>query len=235
MTTRQPDGPATVSLEFNGTRISVFFILPNKVQQGAINAVQLSFYLDQFSSPAGHFYHTTNGALGTYIYNQLVFSSELLHAGNHSLLISSWSDGTTGSLALFDYAVYTTSNIPTPISPSIPAGTDPRTNTIAIIGSAVVGGLVLLIVLAIVVYRICSQQRAAVLRPIPPPTDPQLLSMRLLNSESKAGRKTSTAPESARSRGDNESFQLRSEMSLVREELERVRQMAEPPEYVGHN
>ncbi|EJD35786.1 hypothetical protein AURDEDRAFT_175127 [Auricularia subglabra TFB-10046 SS5] len=42
-----------------------------------------------------------------YLYDQLVFDSKVLELGNHTLVVSSYSNGTDGSVALFDYAVYT--------------------------------------------------------------------------------------------------------------------------------
>ncbi|EJD48730.1 hypothetical protein AURDEDRAFT_122678 [Auricularia subglabra TFB-10046 SS5] len=145
------DEPSTISIDFSGTKIYVFFILFNAIGT-ANNNTRLSFYMDGSDIPEGYFLHTTNAASDLYMYNQLVFESNTETMGNHTLLVSSWSDGRTGSLALFDYAIYTSTEesaisgitaSPTPILPArVPGKNRDAGGASVIIGPAVAGGLV---------------------------------------------------------------------------------------------
>ncbi|EJD35802.1 hypothetical protein AURDEDRAFT_175141 [Auricularia subglabra TFB-10046 SS5] len=117
-------GPATVSLSFNGTKIYAFCILFNDIGTRS-NSTRLSFYLDGALNSTKDFLHTSNPAEDHYLYNQLVYESEPVAAGPHSLVISNWADNQTGSLVLFDYAVYVTSTEGDPVAIPDPKGTAP--------------------------------------------------------------------------------------------------------------
>ncbi|EJD35734.1 hypothetical protein AURDEDRAFT_175184 [Auricularia subglabra TFB-10046 SS5] len=99
--------PSTVLLNFSGTAIYVFCILPNGIGN-TINRTRLSFYVDGFTSPDGTFLHELDETQGPYLYNQLVFS-EQLPTGDHSLVVANVPgvEVGSGSLILFDYAIYT--------------------------------------------------------------------------------------------------------------------------------
>ncbi|EJD35790.1 hypothetical protein AURDEDRAFT_175130 [Auricularia subglabra TFB-10046 SS5] len=103
----QDPAPSTITLDFSGTRIYVFFILFNNI--GTVNNnTRLQFYMDGLSDPTKEFLHLGDPAGEKYLYNQLVYDSQALKHGDHTLRVSSYSNGTDGSVALFDYAVYTT-------------------------------------------------------------------------------------------------------------------------------
>ncbi|EJD35797.1 hypothetical protein AURDEDRAFT_175136 [Auricularia subglabra TFB-10046 SS5] len=107
METHADEPPSNISIAFNGTKMYVFCVLTNDVGIAAQDT-RLSFYLDESSSPAGDFLHTADTAVKGFLYNQLVFASEALDAGPHTLVVKSYADGNSGSLIVFDYAVYST-------------------------------------------------------------------------------------------------------------------------------
>lgn len=95
-------------MSFKGTRIYVFFILFNNI--GTVNLnTRLQFYIDGSSNPAKEFVHFGDPAGEKYyLYDQVVFDSQTLPSGDHTLRVSSYATATDGSVALFDRAVYTT-------------------------------------------------------------------------------------------------------------------------------
>ncbi|EJD35784.1 hypothetical protein AURDEDRAFT_188603 [Auricularia subglabra TFB-10046 SS5] len=272
--TYEKDPRATVSLEFSGTRIYVFFVLFNEIDTGLKNT-RLRFYLDGSPDAAGEFLHLLDPAGPQYLYDQLVFDSQSLEFGNHTLLVSSYSDGTTGSLSLFDYAVYTTDDDPQPDpqpSPSNPQPSrsnpqtshsepDPQNTQVsepppdsgaagrwspdgAAIGGAVGGGLAGALLLLGAAYWIYARRRtknryrtpstlASVAEAsIVEPFDARSASDGL-RSERGYMQRTSKAPPVSPSplTSPGDPGQLRSELGWVREELERVRRIAQPPDY----
>ncbi|EJD35727.1 hypothetical protein AURDEDRAFT_175177 [Auricularia subglabra TFB-10046 SS5] len=59
------DEPDTISIDFNGTAIYLFCILPNGIYN-TINTTRLSFYMDGSSTPVGHFLHELDATQGPY-------------------------------------------------------------------------------------------------------------------------------------------------------------------------
>lgn len=249
------DPPATLSINFTGTRIYVFFILFNQKDDPPTNTTRLSFFMDGSTEPADHFLHTFNPALEMYLFNQRVFSSDDMPLGNHTLELRSLSDGKTGSLAMFDYALYTThessgsQGAPLPPAPT-PGGTpDPpgRRANLTLVG-AVTGGVagLLLLISAAWLYRATSRRRhrrrsstssssikvQAAVRPFIGHLPREEPALRVGIGSQDAPEKGSTLLELKQIRPHSAgSTQLRSEIQQMREELERVRQIAEPPEY----
>ena len=68
---------------------------------------RLAFYFDGSLNPVDQFHHTPSLTTSDFMYDELVFKSDLLPEGEHTLLVSNWADGDSGSLVLFDYAIYT--------------------------------------------------------------------------------------------------------------------------------
>ncbi|KZV95925.1 hypothetical protein EXIGLDRAFT_706332 [Exidia glandulosa HHB12029] len=70
---------------------------------------RLAFYLDgDLYSPTTFFQAPSNDTTGEgYNYNQLVFSNTSLPHGKRTMLMSSLTTSDSGSIVLFDYAVYT--------------------------------------------------------------------------------------------------------------------------------
>ncbi|EJD35777.1 hypothetical protein AURDEDRAFT_175174 [Auricularia subglabra TFB-10046 SS5] len=121
-------GPATVSLNFEGTKIYAFCILFNDIGTRS-DRTRLSFYLDGALNSTQDFLHMPNPAEDHYLYNRLVYESEPLTAGNHSLVISNWADSKTGSLILFDYALYTMEDTPAQAAPTVKPEDTPAQGT----------------------------------------------------------------------------------------------------------
>ncbi|EJD35767.1 hypothetical protein AURDEDRAFT_188621 [Auricularia subglabra TFB-10046 SS5] len=159
--------PSNVSFTFNGSVLYVYCILANNI--GLDNqGTRLAFYLDASPEPTQQFYHPPDLAADGFIYNQLVFKDDSLTDGEHSMLISNWADGNSGSLVLFDYAVYSTEEAdpeppnpgPDPAPPSTQSTPTPKppdgdhspgnANLGAIIGGSVAGAVVaVLLVLSV--------------------------------------------------------------------------------------
>lgn len=66
----------------------------------------LAFYLDDSASPVAQFQHYPDSTWG-FNYQQVVYQTQDLPPGNHSMILSNWATKDNGSLVLFDYAVYT--------------------------------------------------------------------------------------------------------------------------------
>ncbi|EJD35804.1 hypothetical protein AURDEDRAFT_175143 [Auricularia subglabra TFB-10046 SS5] len=277
------EDPSTVSIDFNGTRIYVFFILFNDIN--LYMNTRLHFTLDGFSDTSKNFLHLVDPAGAKYLYNQLVFDSRDLEPGNHTLNIYSVSIGNMGSTALFDYAVYTAEVDGGPplfatqtVDPASPASnrsashavsTTPSRSTPAVVptspqtgngenpshskvatGASVAGALVAALLLVALGWIYIRQRR---LRRRQEPT--QVMSeeqstdtasiepfrAHLLQSDSVVAKrgakepegKAMLAPQLSPVRSNDDSAQLRSELSWVRDELERVRRSSEPPEYTN--
>lgn len=234
--------PSTISMSFNGTRIYVYFILFNNIDTVNHNT-RLRFYLDGSSYPAQDFLHLGDPASEKYLYSQLVYDSLTLEPANHTLVVSSYSNGTDGSLALFDRAVYTTGTddvsatqiastgapaVPVPAPQSADGNRSHAPRIGVVIGSAVAGALVLALAIGCWLCfrrrRPCALRRrgGALVAPLlAPDLQPQGVPTAAVRS-SKA-----TSPVSV----FDDSAQLRSELEQLREELKRVRRIAEPPDY----
>ncbi|EJD36211.1 hypothetical protein AURDEDRAFT_174741 [Auricularia subglabra TFB-10046 SS5] len=129
----------------HSTAVYVYFILANN-DSGIVHAnTHLNFYLDGEPSVVGTFDYWHNPAAVGYLYNQLVFKSDPLPADEHNLLICSQALGTSASLALFDYAIYSAevNEAPSPPLPSQPLATPripaTRTEVDTVLGAALVG------------------------------------------------------------------------------------------------
>ncbi|KAJ7684402.1 hypothetical protein DFH06DRAFT_1027286 [Mycena polygramma] len=92
----------SVSLDFVGTAVWVFCIVPPLLPNN-ITRYNLSFNLDS-GAHLGRFVYSPTG--GEFLYNVPVVSLPSLPNASHSLLIST-DDSISGSVFLFDYAVYT--------------------------------------------------------------------------------------------------------------------------------
>lgn len=240
--------PSTISMSFSGTRIYVYFILFNNIGTRN-NNTRLRFYLDGFSDPTADYLHLGDPADDRYLYNQVVYDSHDLKHANHTLLISSYSNGTDGSVALFDRAVYTTEpdDDSTPVvgptaSPTVPAptsqidkGNSAHTPHLGIlIGSSVAGALVLALISAAGVWFYFWRRRGrARLEPLNahlPGRSQDAVTVACWDRWA-AKKAASAESRSQPSQAADDAAQLRSELGWVREELARVRRIAEPPNY----
>ncbi|KAF7353824.1 hypothetical protein MVEN_01068000 [Mycena venus] len=138
--------PVSVSLDFTGTAVWVFCIVP-PIITGKITRYNLSFNLDA-GAHQGQFSYTPTSS-SEFLYNVPVVSLPSLPNTAHTLSILT-DDSTDGSIFLFDYAVYTTEE-GTP-SPHISSGTSPGT-----IAGCVFGGI-FLVLLFLALLR-CRKQR----------------------------------------------------------------------------
>lgn len=127
--------PSNITFSFKGTALSIFFILANNVDI-VHKDTRLAFYLDGSPKPVTQYLHTPDLTVNGFLYNQPVFANASLPDGEHTILISSRADGDHGSLALFDYAIYTTAphsgNVTT--SPTRPTNSLPATGATAVPG-----------------------------------------------------------------------------------------------------
>ncbi|TFY65485.1 hypothetical protein EVJ58_g1953 [Rhodofomes roseus] len=94
--------PHNVTLTFNGTAISVYCIIANLVESDITTFTNISFEMD--GAPAGHYVHTPNK--GNFEYNVTVYSVAGLSNEQHTLIMTA-AQGTSPSLVLFDWAMYT--------------------------------------------------------------------------------------------------------------------------------
>ncbi|TBU26712.1 hypothetical protein BD311DRAFT_667054, partial [Dichomitus squalens] len=149
------NGPAQVVVNFTGTAVYVYNVVPNMVFE-TVTTSNMTFAIDD--SVVGNFVHTPDQS-GVTLYNQLVYSNTELELAPHTIVIS--ADGDNHSNILFDYLIYTTessditsSSSPTPSSTSSTAGSTLFVTTTvspssrvplgAVLG-AVIGGVVFLL------------------------------------------------------------------------------------------
>lgn len=112
-------GKANVTLKFNGEFLSLLVILFRiaEIPRGSAIYVffailpmfdmQVEFYLDSSPRPAETLIWFANTTATDVIYDHLVFKSGTLADAEHTLLISCAQEGNFGTIALFDYALYT--------------------------------------------------------------------------------------------------------------------------------
>lgn len=119
--------------------------------------MQVEFYLDSSPRPAETLIWFANTTATDVIYNHLVFKSGTLADAEHTLLISCAQEGSFGTIALFDYALYTVEDADpvqqtqTPTLASGPRRSDahgPSSAEKGIITGAVVGASAVLAVVA---------------------------------------------------------------------------------------
>ncbi|KAH8101362.1 hypothetical protein DFH11DRAFT_1524094, partial [Phellopilus nigrolimitatus] len=96
--------PRTISINFTGTAVYAFFILPDTVTTAGLTIlVNMTFMLD--GQPAGEFVHIPTNSTG-FLYEQPCYVNDSLVNGPHQLFISANAQ-TSASLILFDYLLYT--------------------------------------------------------------------------------------------------------------------------------
>lgn len=256
--THADEKPSYVSLNFNGTTIYVYCVLANNIGIAAQDT-RLSFYFDGASNPAGDFLHTADTKVDGFLYNQLVFASEALDSGPHTLVVKSSAEGDSGSLFVFDYALYTTeiddddaSGVsPTNTSPAPSASTEPQTGDPTaspdegnrhshvgpIVGGAIAGVAVASAVVALALWMRSKRRRRAQPASMFLSDARDARGMRQRRDGSRgSGTPTSTGASSILSQSYPTSHTIdeggvRRELESLRRELARVRKIAEPPNY----
>ncbi|EPT06111.1 hypothetical protein FOMPIDRAFT_9495, partial [Fomitopsis schrenkii] len=105
-TTNSPMKPAPhqVNLTFQGTAIWVYCILANYDKEGLTTFTNASFELD--GTPDVTYFHQPDGATDDFEYNVTVYSKTGLSNAKHTLVMTA-EQGTSPSLLLFDWALYT--------------------------------------------------------------------------------------------------------------------------------
>ncbi|KAF9002740.1 hypothetical protein BDQ17DRAFT_1425694 [Cyathus striatus] len=102
---------ASITMEFEGIAIYVFFILPSIQQLNITTAV--NFTID--GEIVGHFSNNEEFSATEILYNQMVFSKTDLPNGIHQLVVSTTVDDMSVFIC-FDYAIYT--KVANPIAPT---------------------------------------------------------------------------------------------------------------------
>lgn len=173
--------PSNVSFSFNGTILYIYCILADNFDVTVEHKdTRLAFYLDHSPEPIKQFHHAPDLTVYGFIYNQLVFKDDTLSAGEHTMLVSNWADGESGSLVLFDYAIYSTeeaddsatsdseSDPPAPQTsgaPITPPGggshdNDPsRINVGAVVGGSVGGTVAVILLVATACWAYVHRRR----------------------------------------------------------------------------
>nr|VWO99248.1 AidA [Ganoderma boninense] len=90
--------PIAITVQFTGSAVYVFNILPNTIS-GTITTADIAFSIDEES--VGHFTRSPDSS-STVLYNQLVYSNTTLSDGPHTLVMTPNSNSTI----LFDYLIY---------------------------------------------------------------------------------------------------------------------------------
>jgi len=134
------DGALFVELEFIGSAVYMFNIIPNDQENAVTN---LTFILDDIVDQ--HFLWMPNGQ-STFLYNVSVYAKTGLSHGLHTLQMVT-QNGTQDETILFDYAIYTKSDS----SPSSSSDSSPSSSASATSSShtgTIVGVVVALVVVA---------------------------------------------------------------------------------------
>ncbi|PIL32307.1 hypothetical protein GSI_05553 [Ganoderma sinense ZZ0214-1] len=159
-----PLTPATVTVQFNGSAVYVFNILPNTLFN-TTTFVNITFSID--GEDAGTFTRSPDSS-STILYNQLIYRNVTLEDGPHTLIMTAGGD--SKSLFLFDYLLYTTqgndsATTSTPQQSSMPMSTNTPTSLaqsspsssrtpVGAIAGGVIGGIVLIgIAVVAVLFR----------------------------------------------------------------------------------
>jgi len=148
----------SVSLEFTGTAVWVFCIVP-PITTNAITRYNLSFDLDDGAHRGTFLYSPTSSS--EYLYNVPAVTLPSLPNTAHTLLIAT-DDSVDGSIFLFDYAVYQTVE-----------GTPDVTASPGTIAGCVFGGIIL-VLLVLALLRCRKQRRNKKPPPILPSLSPSL-------------------------------------------------------------
>lgn len=115
--------PSNMTFSFSGTMLYIYCVLANNVNLFHRDT-RLAIYIDNSLTPVAQFHHAPDPGVDGFIYDQLVFKSDPLEDREHTVLVSNWADGDSGSLVLFDYAIYTTNEPDRLVAPP----TDTRTS-----------------------------------------------------------------------------------------------------------
>ncbi|KAJ7700849.1 hypothetical protein B0H17DRAFT_925021, partial [Mycena rosella] len=113
------EAPVSLTLEFVGTAIHVFCILP-PITPNVVTMYNLNFTLDGASRGT---FSKSPTSMTEFIYNLPVLFLDSLPNKPHTLLIST-DDSVDGSIFLFDYAVYTCVQSLRSIAPANPGVQD---------------------------------------------------------------------------------------------------------------
>ena len=95
-----------VQVSFTGHAVYVYNLIMNILVPGAYTTTNLTFLID--SDYVGSYMHipTSNDSTPKVFYQTLVYSNDTLEQGEHTLQMV--ASGSTTSLILFDYVMYTT-------------------------------------------------------------------------------------------------------------------------------
>ena len=96
--------PAQIIVNFTGTAVYVFNIVPNSLPGNTATFANISFTID--GSDAGSFVRAPDETTDVILYNQVIHSIVGLENIPHTLTMT--GGGGTKALILFDYVVYTT-------------------------------------------------------------------------------------------------------------------------------
>ncbi|KAF9002728.1 hypothetical protein BDQ17DRAFT_1425682 [Cyathus striatus] len=110
---------ASITMEFEGIAIYVYFILPNKQDSGVDTYSEASFTIDR--QIVGSFSHSPDLSTTDILYNQMVFNKTDLPNGTHQLVVSTTLAG-MNAWVNFDYAIYTQvtdDSVPTGVHSSV--------------------------------------------------------------------------------------------------------------------
>ncbi|PPQ88330.1 LOW QUALITY PROTEIN: hypothetical protein CVT25_012441 [Psilocybe cyanescens] len=147
----------SITMQFNGTAIYVFFILANNMGDGVTTTTIANFTLDNTQPQL--YTRPPDPSTSALSYNQLVYSQNNLTNTQHTLVIST-SGITTQAYVNFDYAIYTHEDIlpsPSGTSQSTPSQSTQDTNNkkstpVGAIVGGVVGGLAVIAALAALIF-----------------------------------------------------------------------------------
>ncbi|KAI0756180.1 hypothetical protein C8Q80DRAFT_14045 [Daedaleopsis nitida] len=160
----------SMTVEFPGTAIYVYNVIANNGSAGSLFTTDLTFYLD--GDYVGRFVHIPLPGNSVLQYDVLVYMNQSLADALHTFTMK--ASGSTDSLIMFDYIVYTSGDINdedaapperVPAARQTPASSSSHLsdNTRILVGG-IVGGIVsvlcLLAAVVVVLYRLkCTRRR----------------------------------------------------------------------------
>ncbi|KAJ7245452.1 hypothetical protein C8J57DRAFT_1082236 [Mycena rebaudengoi] len=100
-TQRNNNAPSSVTIQFTGTAVYLFSIIPNLTPSDPLVDYNLTFTLDDMLS--GTFMHLAQNTLNDISYHVPIFASTGLASQPHTLIARTASP----SIFIFDYAIYT--------------------------------------------------------------------------------------------------------------------------------
>ncbi|KAJ7272834.1 hypothetical protein C8J57DRAFT_260268 [Mycena rebaudengoi] len=193
------NGPVSITLEFTGTAIYVYCIVP-PVIPGVVSLYNLNFTLDGADSGRFHFSPTSTA---DYLYNVPALSLPSIPNQKHSLVMST-DNSVDGSIFLFDYAIYTT------------VEAKPDRHIGGAIAGGVLGGVILVLLILGFVFLRRRRQRSRTLpafpaqteKPVPPSTLPYIIEPFSANSQN--GRSNTSSPLPSGSNGSTADSEMAS-------------------------